>query len=76
MPPRRHRGEDGDGWKWWYYIVAGVLIAAFSAWQIIDGEPILRIGGRRGGPIGGFILAALCIAIGLFSRPSSERGDQ
>ena len=54
---------DKDNWKWWYYVVAGVLIAAygvyeFSTWQIGKG-------------IGSELLAALCIAIGLFSRRSA-----
>jgi hypothetical protein len=65
--------QDEDTWKWWYYIVVGMLIGAFSVWQLIDGEPIIRFGGRRGGPIGGLLLAALCIAVGWFSRP---RGDE
>lgn len=66
---------EGDSWKWWYYVVVGVLIAAFSVWQLFSGEPILRLGGRRGGPIGGFLLAALCIVVGLFSRPGADRRE-
>jgi hypothetical protein len=73
--PKPAASGDGDGWKWWYYIVAGVLIAGFSVWQLIDGEPIIRFGGRRGGPIGGFFIAALCIAVGLFSRPGRDGSD-
>jgi hypothetical protein len=67
--PRANNG-DGDTWKWWYYVVIGVLVGAFSIYQIIDGEPIIRFGGRRGGPVGGLILAVLCILVGVWSRPS------
>lgn len=66
--------EDEGGWKWWYYVVVGILLGAFSLWQIVDGQPIIRIGGRRGGPVGGLLLSALCVAIGLFSRPGKSGG--
>lgn len=70
----RTAGDDDDGdWKWWYFVVVGILIAAFSVWQILSGEPILRLGGRRGGPVGGLILAVICIVVGLFSRPAAGR---
>jgi DNA-directed RNA polymerase subunit RPC12/RpoP len=59
---------SGDTWKWWYYIVAGALIGALSVYELISGGQIIRFG-RGKGPVGGLILAALCIAVGLFSRP-------
>jgi hypothetical protein len=68
---RERRGDDGT-WKWWYFVVAGALIVAFSVWQLLEGEPILQIGGRRRGPVGGLILGTLSILIGLWSRPGRE----
>jgi len=56
--------SKGDNWKWWYFVVAGVLIAGIGGYEIYDAE----IG--RG--LGSFLLAALCIAIGLFSRKSES----
>ncbi len=60
--------SGGDNWKWWYFVVAGVLIAALGAYNMYE----LKIG--RG--IGAFLLAALCIAIGLFSRKSETGGTK
>lgn len=50
---------DGDNWKWWYFVVAGLLIGAYGVYEFTE----LRIG--KG--IGSEILAVLCVAIGLFS---------
>lgn len=49
-------------WKWWYFVVAGVLIAALGVWYIMDG--------RISKGIGSEVTAVLCIAIGLFTRKS------
>lgn len=67
-----HEDDDGDTWKWWYYVVAGILIACFSVYQLIEGEPIIQLGGRRNGPLGGFLIAALAIAVGIWSRPARK----
>lgn len=58
----------GENWKWWYFVVAGVLIAAVGGYEIYD----LKIGRANGS----FLLAALCIAIGLFSRKSETGGTK
>ena len=57
--------SEADNWKWWYFVVAGVLIGAFGAYEIYDA--------RVGKGIGSFLLAALCIAIGLFSRQAESK---
>ena len=50
-------------WKWWHYIVVGVLICAFSGWQIWNRQI------NRG--VGGLLLAAICIGVGLVMRKSA-----
>jgi hypothetical protein len=50
---------EADNWKWWYFVVAGVLIGAYGVYEFTQ----LKIG--KG--IGSELLAVLCIAIGLFS---------
>lgn len=68
--PRRGAEAGETGWKWWAFVIAGVLIIGFSVWQLLEGEPILKIGGRRRGPIGGLILGTLSVLIGIWSRPT------
>ena len=58
---------SGDNWKWWYFVVAGVLIAAYGGYEIYS----IKIG--KG--IGSIILGVLCIVIGLFSRKSETKSD-
>ena len=57
--------SNADNWKWWYFVLAGVLIGAYGAYQIYDAQ--------IGKSIGSFLLAALAIAIGIFSR-NAESG--
>ena len=59
--------NNADNWKWWYFVVAGALIAAFGGYEIYEA--------KVGKAVGSFLLAALCIAIGLFSR-KAESGKQ
>jgi len=55
-----------DNWKWWYFVVAGVLIGAYGIYEFYTG--LISKG------IGSEVLAALCIAIGLFSRGAETKG--
>jgi hypothetical protein len=57
--------NEADNWKWWYFVVAGVLIGAFGGYEIYDA--------RVGKAIGSFLLGALCIAIGLFSWQAERK---
>jgi hypothetical protein len=57
---------DKDNWKWWYFVVAGVLIGAYGVYEFYTG--LISKG------IGSVLLAAMCIAIGLFSRESEMKG--
>ncbi len=63
-------GGPGDNWKWWYYVLAGVCIGAYSIWQAYDSGSIK--------PLGSLFLSALCIAIGFwdFNRKRKARRAQ
>ncbi|MDB6024714.1 MAG: Pyrrolo-quinoline quinone [Verrucomicrobiales bacterium] len=56
---------DSKGWKWWYYILAGILIG------IIDGWYIYETGRLR--YIKGLLLAVLLIAIGVWDFTSKRK---
>jgi len=56
---------EADNWKWWYFVVAGVLIGAYGVYEIFN------TGIGKG--IGSFLLAALCVAIGLFTRQAESK---
>ena len=52
--------KDSDNWKWWYFVLAGIGIGAYSVYQAYNSFSIR--------PLGELILAALCIGFGLVSR--------
>ena len=51
-------GGEGEKWKWWYFVLAGVCIAGYSIWQAYDQHRIK--------PLGELFLAVMCIAIGIW----------
>ncbi len=57
--------NDNDNWKWWYYVVAGILLGALGGYEFFTGEIIKGVGSE--------LLAALCIAVGLFSRQPNPK---
>jgi hypothetical protein len=52
-------GGAADNWKWWYFVVAGLLIGAYGVYEMTSSQVSKGVGSE--------ILAVLCIAIGLFS---------
>jgi hypothetical protein len=56
---------NSDNWKWWYFVVAGVLIGAYGVYEIYSG--------KFGKAIGSEVLATLCIVVGVFSRKSETK---
>ena len=56
---------DKENWKWWYFVLAGILIAAYGGYEFHQG--LISKG------IGSELLALLCIAIGLFSRKTEKK---
>jgi hypothetical protein len=54
-----------EQWKWWYFVIAGILIAAYGGYEIWSGQ--------IGKAFGSLILGILCIAIGIFSWKSESR---
>lgn len=55
----------GEDWKWWYFVVAGVLIGAYGIYELYSKQISKGLGSE--------VLAVLCIAIGLFSRKSETQ---
>jgi hypothetical protein len=53
-------------WKWWYFVLAGILIGAYGGYELYSGKISKGIGSE--------FLAVLCIAIGLFSRKGETSG--
>lgn len=51
-------GGASDHWKWWYYIVAGVCIIGYDAWEIWQTHELKYLGG--------VFLGVFCIAIGIW----------
>lgn len=48
--PRRPQGrpvEQGDKWKWWYYVLGGLLFIAFAVYEYIDLTKWEQEGGTR-----------------------------
>ena len=64
--PGRSGGlSDANNWKWWYFVLAGVLIGAYSIWQAYDKHSIR--------PLRELILAVLCVAIGVWDFKAKRR---
>ncbi len=51
-------GSDGEKWKWWYFVLAGVCIGGYSIWQAYNQH--------RMKPLGELFFAVFCIAIGIW----------
>ena len=49
---------DGEKWKWWYFVLAGICIGGYSIWQAYDQHRIK--------PLGELFFAVLCVAIGIW----------
>jgi len=62
-------GDEGDKWKWWYYVLAGICIGGYSIWQAYDQQ--------RAKPLGELFLAVFCVAIGIwdFQRKRKSRAS-
>jgi len=75
-------GQDSSGWKWWYFVLAGIGIGVFSVYLFFDLAAFERAGGARtldrftaiayelGGKWGvlatGGVLALFTVAIGIW----------
>jgi hypothetical protein len=51
-------GGEGDTWKWWYYILAGICLGGYDIWYAYDKQSIK--------PLGGLFLAVFLIAVGVW----------
>jgi len=57
--------SNADNWKWWYFVVAGVLIGAYGVYEFYTSLYSKGVGSE--------LLAILCIAIGLFSYKAESK---
>jgi hypothetical protein len=57
---------NGKKWKWWNFVVAGLLLGTCGGFEFYSGQISKAIGSE--------LLAAMGIAIGLFSRKSEAKG--
>jgi len=60
-------GGQGDTWKWWYYILAGVCIGGYDIWRTVETGRIKYLGG--------LFLSVFLVAIGVwdFQRKRKKR---
>jgi hypothetical protein len=58
-------GGEGDTWKWWYYVLAGICIAGYDIWKTYDTGRMKYLGG--------LFLSVLCIAIGIWDFQRKRR---
>jgi hypothetical protein len=58
-------GFASDTWKWWYYVLAGLCVGAYSIWQAYTKQSIK--------PLGELFLSVICIAIGIWSYKSKRK---
>ena len=63
-PNDRDHDNDGPNWKWWHFVLAGLLIAAWCIWRWRQTGSIKHLGG--------LILAALCLLVGWGSRKPNQ----
>jgi len=57
--------SNANNWKWWYFVLAGVLIGAYSIWQAYDKHSIK--------PLGELFFSAFCIFIGIWDFKAKRR---
>jgi hypothetical protein len=67
QPQRKNEARFIDSWKWWYYVILGVLIAAMGVYHLYEG--------RMSKSIGSFLVAAMLIAFGIFSKAADGKGQ-
>lgn len=61
----RLRESEGEKWKWWYFVLAGICIGGYSIWQAYDQH--------RAKPLGELFLAVFCIAIGIWDFQNKRK---
>jgi hypothetical protein len=57
--------NDGPNWKWWHFVLAGLLIAAWCIWRWWETKMLKHLGG--------LVLAALCFLVGLGMRGNKSQ---
>jgi hypothetical protein len=57
--------SNADNWKWWYFVLAGVLLIGAGAWEFHQGMY------SKG--VGTCITAVIAIVIGLFVKTAESK---
>jgi hypothetical protein len=57
--------SEAENWKWWYFVVAGVLIGAYGVYEFYTGLVSKGVGSE--------LLAVFCVVIGIFSKKAEGR---
>jgi hypothetical protein len=57
---------EAEKWKWWWFVVVGILIGAYGIYEFTEW--------KIGQGIGSELLAVFCVVVGLFSRAAEKRG--
>lgn len=65
LPAEVETETDSKAWKWWYYIVAGILIGIMDGWYIYETGRLKYIKG--------LLLSVLLIAIGIWDFQSKRK---
>jgi len=63
--PAGPRESEGEKWKWWYFVLAGICIGGYSIWQAYTQHRIK--------PLGELFFAVFCIAIGIWDFQSKRK---
>jgi hypothetical protein len=50
--------SEGEKWKWWYFVLAGICFGGYAIWQAYTQHRLQ--------PLGELFFAVLCIAIGIW----------
>ena len=74
-PVRRAAESDSEGekWKWWYFVLAGICFGGYAIWQAYDQQRLK--------PLGQLFFAVICIAIGVWDylykrKKKQQAGEQ
>lgn len=57
----------GNNWKWWHFLIVGILISACGGFQLYSGKISKGLGSEA--------LGIFCVVFGIFSRNSERKAS-
>ena len=57
--------SNADNWKWWYFVLAGILMIGIAGWEFHQGQASKGVGTA--------ITAVLAIVIGIFVKNAESK---